>query len=112
MSALHPIATAKADIPILYDFISATWWVSSLNETLILKPTARHYGSPWTDADADYVVLDSGKVAGRIMLHPQTPPGHSWTITAMDKPPSVHNRGYSTTREQAMAEFKTQWLGC
>jgi hypothetical protein len=25
-------------------------------------------------------------------------------------PPSVHNRGYCTTREQAMEELKAQWL--
>jgi hypothetical protein len=41
-------------------------------KTLILKSTAhyRHYGSPRTDTDADYVVFDSGKVAGRIVLGP------------------------------------------
>ena len=33
-----------------------------------------------------------------------------WTITAMDYPPTIHSRGYSATREQAMAEFKAQWL--
>jgi len=32
-----------------------------------------------------------------------------WTITAREIPPSVHNRGYSATREQAMADFKTRW---
>jgi hypothetical protein len=79
----------------------------------ILKPTSRHYGSPWTDADADYVVLNGGDLAGRIMLHPQAPRGCPWfwTITAREKPLSVHNRGYSMTREQAMADFKAQWPG-
>jgi hypothetical protein len=32
-----------------------------------------------------------------------------WTITAREIPPSVHNRGYSATREQAMADFKMRW---
>ena len=25
---------------------------------------------------------------------------------------SIHSRGYSATREQAMADFKAQWLSC
>jgi hypothetical protein len=29
-----------------------------------------------------------------------------WTITAREQPPSIHNRGYSATREQAMVDFK------
>jgi hypothetical protein len=29
--------------------------------------------------------------------------------TAREIPPSIHNRGYSATREQAMADFKKQW---
>ena len=33
-----------------------------------------------------------------------------WTITAMDYPRTIHSRGYSATREQAMADFKAQWL--
>jgi hypothetical protein len=28
----------------------------------------------------------------------------------MEKPPSVYNKGYSATREQAMADFKARWL--
>jgi hypothetical protein len=49
-------------------------------------------------------VLDAGEVVGRIMLHPQAPPGQPWfwTITTLDKPPSVYSRGYAATREQAM----------
>jgi hypothetical protein len=31
-------------------------------------------------------------------------------ITDRYFPPSVHNRGYSATREGAMADFKKQWL--
>jgi hypothetical protein len=46
------------------------------------------------------------------MLHQQAPKDQPWfwTITAREIPPSIHNRGYSTTREQAMAEFKARWL--
>jgi hypothetical protein len=33
-----------------------------------------------------------------------------WTITDRYFPPSVHDRGYSATREEAMADFKKQWL--
>jgi hypothetical protein len=51
----------------------------------------------------DYDVRDShGKVVGRIIRHPQAPKDLPWfwTITAREIPPSVHNRGYSATREQ------------
>lgn len=58
----------------------------------------------------DYVVLDGGRVLGRIVLHPQAPPECPWfwTITDPDLTPSVANRGYSATREKAMADFKLQ----
>jgi hypothetical protein len=79
---------------------------------LVLKPTGSHYGRPWLDKENDYVVLDAGQIVGRIMLHPQAPGGHPWfwTITARAFPPSIHIRGYSATREQAMADFKALWL--
>jgi hypothetical protein len=32
------------------------------------------------------------------------------TITAMDYPRTIRSRGYPATREQAMADFKKQWL--
>ena len=76
---------------------------------LSLKTTRSHYGSPF-DSD-DYVVLEDGKVIGRIVHQPQAPEGRRWfwTITAVEFPPSIHNRGYAATREQAMHDFKTQW---
>ena len=79
--------------------------------TLILKTTRSQYGSPF-DAENDYVVLHDGRVIGRIFLSPQAPQGCSWfwTITAREHPASIHSRGYSATREQAMADFKAQWL--
>ena len=32
-----------------------------------------------------------------------------WTITTREQPPSVYNRGYAASREQAMADFKARW---
>ena len=80
--------------------------------TLILKSCSSHYGKPWSKDD--YLVLDgTRKVIGRIMLHPQAPKDQPWfwTITALEQPPSIDNKGYSATREEAMANFKARWLG-
>ena len=57
----------------------------------------------------DYVVMDDGQCIGRIMLHPQAPKDLQWfwTVTACETPPS-HNKGYSATREDAMADFKAR----
>jgi hypothetical protein len=76
---------------------------------LTLATTRRFFGFGNSN---DYVVLNSGRVIGRIMLHPQGPEGQPWfwSITAIDFPPSVYNKGYSATREQAMADFKARRL--
>ena len=49
---------------------------------------------------------------GQIMPHPQAPEGRSWfwTITTREMPPSVYNKGYSASREEAMADFKARFL--
>ena len=80
-----------------------------LPQMLFLVSVKRYFG--FGDKD-DHVVLDGGRVIGRIFRSPQTPEGQPWfwTITAREHPPSIHSRGYSETREQAMADFENQWL--
>jgi hypothetical protein len=75
---------------------------------LRLSQTAKYFGFGDTN---DHVVLDGGRVIGRIFLHPQGPEGEPWfwTITAPDIPPSNDKRGYSATRERAMVDFKARW---
>ena len=74
---------------------------------LTLATTRRYFGFGNSN---DYVVLNGGRVIGRIMLHPQEAQPWFWTITAVGHPPSVYNKGYSATREHAMADFKARWL--
>jgi len=65
----------------------------------------------WDKDDYDVRLGDrSGPEVGRIMRHPQAPEAQPWfwTITARGQPPSVYNRGYAVSREQAMADFKNQ----
>ena len=77
--------------------------------TPTLAHTKRYFG--FGDED-DHVVLDGGRVIGRIFIAPQAPEKQPWfwTITAREYPPSIHGRGYSATREQTIADFKMQWL--
>ena len=85
--------------------------MGSLNQ-FVLVSARKSRGGEWWSPD-DYDVRDShGKLVGRIMLHPQAPKDQPWfwMITAREIPPSVHNRGYSQSHEQAMADFKKQWF--
>ena len=77
--------------------------------SLTLASTKRYFG--FGDKD-DHVVLDGGRVIRRIFQQPQAPEGQPWlwTVTAREHPPSIYSRGYSATREEAMKDFKTQWL--
>src|SRR5262245_19981152 len=84
---------------------------SSDQQFVLISANKSRGGAHWSPDDYD--VRDNlGKVVGRIMLHPQTPKDQPWfwTITAREMPPSVHNHGYSASREQAMADFKARWL--
>ena len=63
--------------------------------------------------DDDYNVRDSSnRVIGRIMLRPQAPKDQPWfwTIVAREAKPSIYNKGYAVSREQAMAHFKARWV--
>jgi hypothetical protein len=74
---------------------------------LVLAYTSKYFG--FGDKN-DYVVLDGGRVIGRIYRPPQVPADRPWfwTITDPDRIPSIYNRGYCRTREEAMAHFKAR----
>jgi len=80
-------------------------------DQFVLIRARKSRGGEWSHDDYD--VRDSlGKVVGRIMRHSQAQKGRPWfwTITAREMSPSVNNHGYAASREQAMADFKMQWL--
>jgi hypothetical protein len=84
--------------------------VARFRVVFILESTARYYGQPWSEDD--YVVLTGGQIVGRIMLHPEAPQAQPWfwTMTAREQKPSTRDHGFSESREQAITDFKSQWL--
>jgi hypothetical protein len=87
-----------------------------VNDTQLVLVSARKSrgAAHWDKDDYDVRLGDaSGPVVGRIMRHPQAPEAQPWfwTITAREQPPSVYNRGYAASREQAMRYFKARCSG-
>ena len=64
---------------------------------------------PWSMNEYD--VFEGDRHIGSIMLDPQRPQDQQWfwTITAR-VPQNPADCGYAATREQAMEDFKRQWL--
>jgi hypothetical protein len=86
---------------------------TSLDENLVLVSARKSRGADHWDKD-DYDVRlgnGSGPVVGRITRQPQAPEAQPWfwTITVREQPPSVYNRGYAASREQAMRYFKARY---
>jgi hypothetical protein len=89
---------------------------SEVNDTQLVLVSARKSrgADHWDKDDYDVRLGDaSGAVVGRIMRHFQAPEAQPWflTITAREQPPSVYNRGYAVSREQAMRYFKARYVG-
>ena len=81
---------------------------------LVLVSARKSRGADYWDKD-DYDVRlgnASGRVVGRIFRQPRAPKEQPWfwTITAREQPPSVYNRGYAASREQAMRYFKARYI--
>jgi hypothetical protein len=77
---------------------------SEVKETKLVLVSARESRGA-DDWDKDVRLGEgNGPVVGRIMRHPQASEGKPWfwTITAREQPPSVYNRGYAASREQAL----------
>ena len=76
---------------------------SEIDTHLVLVSARKSRGADHRDKD-DYDVRlgdPSGPVVGRIMRRPQAPEDQPWfwTITALEQPPSVYNRGYAASGE-------------
>ena len=76
--------------------------------TLSLATTKRYFGFGNSN---DYVVLKSGRMIGRIMLIREDRRAIHGSGRSLRWSSALGlNKGYSATREQAMADFKARWL--
>ena len=80
-----------------------------MSEPLTLVRASRNRDGEWSSDDYD--VFEGKQLIGRITLTPQAPEGRPWfwMITARGRIPSLSDRGYAASREQAMSNFKARW---
>ena len=81
--------------------------------SLILKTTRSQYGSPFDAMRMITLSCDDGRCHWpHISCHRRHRKGARGSGQSLlrEHPASIHSRGYSATREQAMADFKAQWL--
>ena len=63
------------------------------------------------DGRDNFAVFGGERCVGQIMHTQQSPQGERWVWTIFERGvPGMPDRGYATTREQAMADFKARWV--
>ena len=80
-------------------------------DLVLIRAQKSRTSGVWDNDDYDVRVGDAqGAVIGRIFKAVSTPRDQPWlwTITALQRRPQTW-RGFTATREQAMAEFKMVW---
>ena len=77
--------------------------------TLIAKRASKFRpDGPWPDDDYD--VYDGDKHIGRILWTYAVPSDRRWFWTIVRWPQYPHDRGYAAELNNAIQDFRTQWL--